>query len=170
MRNKKISILPIVLCIVVFSLVIGILLIRLPSSNSSVSVKNFITSQNGDLGVEHIIALTEISDEFDLVFYYTLNHQVAANLLVKNEDEQYTDLVMTTTQSLDHINHITASSRTSHLSENTLYWGIAQSPDWTINHPNSHQIIVDELVIGYYFHDKSLDEETLDLKFVHSKS
>lgn len=166
MRNWKKYILPITLSIVVLSLVIGMFVTMLSSSNSSISVRKFITSHNGNLGVERIIALTEVSDKFDLVFYETSKSQIAANLLVKDENGQYINLVMTTTQSKDYANHVVASSRISYLSENTLYWGIAQSPDWTINHPNSHQIVVDDLVLGYYFHNKSLDEETLDLQFV----
>lgn len=168
MRKKYV--LPIILFIVSFALIIGVFFSTRSSSNSSISIEKFISSQNGNLGVKQIIAITEASDTFDLVFYYTSNGQIAANLLVKDEDGQYTELVMTTTQSLNDRNQVFASSRVAYLSENTLYWGIAQSPDWTINHPNAHQIAVDELILGYYLHDKSLDEETLDLKFVHSES
>ena len=155
---------------VVFALALAIFLLTNQNSKSAVSIKNYICADNGELGVEHIIALTEISDQFDLVFYYTSNGQIAANFLAKNENGQYTKLVMTSSQSLDHINHIIASSRVLGDCESTLYWGIAQSSDWTINHPNAHQIMIDDLTLGYYIHNKSLDEETLDIKFVHSES
>lgn len=155
---------------VVFALALAIFLLTNQNSKSAVSIKNYICAENGELGVEHIIALTEISDQFDLVFYYTSNGQIAANFLAKNENGQYTKLVMTSSQSLDHINHIIASSRVLGACESTLYWGIAQSSDWTINHPNAHQIVIDDLTLGYYIHNKSLDEETLDIKFVHSES
>lgn len=155
---------------VVFALALAIFLLTNQNSKSAVSIKNYICAENGELGVEHIIALTEISDQFDLVFYYTSNGQIAANFLAKNENGQYTKLVMTSSQSLDHINHIIASSRVLGDCESTLYWGIAQSSDWTINHPNAHQIMIDDLTLGYYIHNKSLDEETLDIKFVHSES
>ena len=155
---------------VVFALALAIFLLTNQNSKSAVSIKNYICAENGELGVEHIIALTEISDQFDLVFYYTSNGQIAANFLAKYENGQYTKLVMTSSQSLDHINHIIASSRVLGDCESTLYWGIAQSSDWTINHPNAHQIMIDDLTLGYYIHNKSLDEETLDIKFVHSES
>lgn len=81
----------------------------------------------------------------------------------------YEDLVMTSGQSSNQVNSITSSTRQLNHSEKTLYWGIAQSPEWTINHPNSHQIVVDGLVLGYYLHNQPLDEEILDLKFVRSE-
>ena len=137
-------------------------------SSSAVSVEEFIDSRNGDLGVEGIIVLTTLNNEFDLVFLLNTNNQVSANLLVKSEDGTYTGFAMTTSQSLERVNCITASSRLSYLSENTLYWGIAQSPDWVIDHPDSHQIVVDDLTFAYYFHNKPLDEEILDLEFVYN--
>lgn len=103
-----------------------------------------------------------------MVFYYTSDNRIAANIIVRNEDGEYVELVMTTTQPLEKVNRITGSSRQSFLSEYTLHWGIAQSPKWKIDHPNAHQIVVDNLTLGYYVHDKSLDEETLDLKFVYT--
>ena len=168
MRKKYV--LPLILCIVSLALVVGVFFSTQSSSYSSISIEKFISSQNGNLGVKQIIALTKASDMFDLVFYYTSSCKIAANLLVKDENGQYIALVMTTTQSLSDRNQISASSRIAYLSENTLYWGIAQSPDWTINHPNAHQIAVDGLIFGYYLHDKSPDEEILDLKFVQSES
>ena len=168
MRKKYV--LPLILCIVSLALVVGVFFSTQSSSYSSISIEKFISSQNGNLGVKQIIALTEASDMFDLVFYYTSNCKIAANLLVKDENGHYTALVMSTTRSLSDRNQISASSRIAYLSENTLYWGIAQSPDWTINHPNAHQIEVDGLIFGYYLHDKSPDEEILDLKFVQSES
>ena len=96
------------------------------------------------------------------------NNQVSANLLVKSEDGTYTGFVMTTSQSLDRVNRVTGSSDSSYLSENTLYWGIAQSPDWVIDHPDSHQIVAGDLTLAYYFHNKSSDEEILDLEFVYN--
>lgn len=159
-------------CVVLANCIITcvLLLLRQQFSDSTVSVKKFISAQNGDLGIERIITLTELSDEYDLVFYYTSDNCIAANILVKNENGKYVGLVMTTAQAPDHINYISASSRLSYLSEYTLYWGIAQSPKWTIDHPDSHQIIVDDLTLGYYLHNKPLDEETLDLKFVYTKN
>lgn len=162
--------LPIIVFGVIFSLIIVVILSIYPYSSSPISVKKFVSSQNGTLGIERLIALTEISDEIDLVFYYTSNNQIAANFLIKNNKGQYVKLVMTSTRSVDDINNIVASTRILHLFEATLYWGIAQSPDWTINHPNAHQIVVDGLTLVYYLHDKSLDEETLDLEFVQSIS
>lgn len=170
MRSTRRHILQIPIYITVFLLGICVILSIYPSSNPPISVKRFIDSRNGDLGIEQVIALTEVDDEFDLVFYYTLSHQITANILLKNEDGQYSDLIMTTAQSPDCTNRVLASSRVSCLSKNSLYWGIAQSSDWRINHPNSHQIVADTIVLGYYLHDKSLDEELLDLKFVYSKS
>ena len=155
---------------VVFALALAIFLLTNQNSKSAVSIKNYICAENGELGVEHIIALTEISDQFDLVFYYTSNGQIAANFLVKDESGQYIKLVMTSSQSSDHINHIIASSRVLGDCESTLYWGIAQSSDWTINHPNAHQIMVDDLILAYYLHNKSLDEEPLDIEFIHRES
>ena len=170
MRTSKKHILLLTLLVVISSFIVGVVLLTSSSSPPSASVKNFIASKNGNLRVEHIIALTEVSDKFDLVFYETSQSQIAANLLVKDEEGQYIDLIMTTSQPLDHVNHVLASSRLSYLSENTLYWGIAQSPAWTINHPQSHQIILDDIVLEYYFHNKSLDEEVLDLNFVLNES
>ena len=162
MRTKKIPWLiagcSIIICTVV--------LLRHLTSSSSPSVKEFISSQNGDLGVEHIIALTELSDEYDLVFYYTSDNRIAANIIVKEKTGQYIGLVMTTTRELNDVNHISASTRQSYLSENTLYWGIAQSSEWTIDHQDTHRVVADELVLEYYFHNKSLDEEILDLNFI----
>ena len=165
----KKSVFLIAVCAAVCTLILCLFFLsKRPFSNSAVSVEEFIDSQNGDLGVESIIALTTLNDEFDLVFLCNTDDTVSANLLVKGEDGTYTGFVMTTSHYLDQVNRITGSSRLSYLSENTLYWGIAQSPDWGINHPDSHQIVVDDLVLGYYFHDKSLDEEILDLKFVYN--
>lgn len=160
---KRVFVLLVAICAIILCVS---LVLKQPSSNSPVSVKEFIESRNGELGIDHIIALTEVSNKFDLVFYTTSNDHIAANILIKNEDGNYVGFVMTTTKPLNKVNDISASSRQSYLSENTLYWGIARSPEWTIDHPNSHQIVIDDLVLGYYLHDKSLDEEILDLKFV----
>ena len=157
------------MCVAVCTLILCLFFLsKRPFSSSAVSVEEFIDSRNGDLGVESIIALTTLYDEFDLVFLYNTDDKVSANLLVKGEDGTYTGFDMTTSYYLDQVNRITGSSSLSYLPENTLYWGIAQSPDWVINHPDSHQIVVDNLVLGYYFHDKSLDEEILDLEFVYN--
>lgn len=166
---KKLVLLIAVSAVVCTAIICALLFSKWPSSDETVSVKEWIASRNGDLGVEQIIALTEVSDEYDLVFYYTADHQVAANFLVKDEGGKYTALVMTTTYSLDRTNQITGSTRQSHFADQTLYWGIAQSPQWTINYPDSHQIVVDELVLGYYIHHKSLDEEILELEFVYNR-
>lgn len=164
--KKKIALL-----IAVCSIILCVLLLSKPSSSgSTISVEEFIASQNGDLGIKHVIALTELSDEHDLVFYYTPDDYIAANIILKNNKGVYIGLVMTTTQSPEKLNRVTGSTRQAYLSEFTLCWGIARSPEWTIDHPNSHQIIIDDLVLGYYFHNKPLDEEILDLKFVHKKS
>lgn len=150
-------------------LLFAFFLLPRPLLSSTTSVKEFIDSRNGDLGVEHIVALTEISSEYDLVFYYISDSYVTANFLIKDENGMYEDLVMTSGQSSNQVNSITSSTRQLNHSEKTLYWGIAQSPEWTINHPNSHQIVVDGLVLGYYLHNQPLDEEILDLKFVRSE-
>lgn len=163
--NKKI----VLLVSIGIILLCAFFLLKRPHLSPTISVKEFIDSRNGDLSVEHIITLTEINSEYDLVFYYTSDSYIAANFLIKEENGMYEDLVMTSGQSSNRVNHITASTRQLHHSEKTLYWGIAQSPEWTINHPNSHQIIIDGLVLGYYLHDQPLSEEILDLKFVHSK-
>lgn len=169
MIHMKKSALLIAICAAVCALILCLFFLsKRPFSSSAVSVEEFIDSRNGDLGVEDIIALTTLNDEFDLVFYMDTNNQVSANLLVKSEDGTYTGFVMTTSQSLDRVNRVTGSSDLLYLSENTLYWGIAQSPDWVINHSDSHQIVADDLTLAYYFHNKSSDEEILDLEFVYN--
>lgn len=70
------------------------------------------------------IALTELTTEYDLVFYYTSDNRIAANIIVRNEDGEYVELVMTTTQPLEKVNRITGSSRQSFLSEYTLHWAL----------------------------------------------
>lgn len=165
MKGKKkgiilaIAVLAIILCI--------LLLLRKSVVGSTISVQKFVDLQNGNVGVSQIIALTKLTNEYDLVFYYNQDNHITANILIKSEFGDYIGLVMTNSRSLDDVNHVVGSSRNSLLPGHTLYWGIAQSPEWKINHPNAHLIVVDDLALGFYFHDESLEERTLNLKFVH---
>lgn len=156
----------IISCMVVLCTIFGFFLLK-DMTAKAVSVKEFIGAKNGDIGVSQIIALIELTEQYDLVFYKTLDNQVTPNIIVKDNSGDYIDLVMTSTRSLDETNTVVGSSRNTLLSGYTLYWGIAPSPEWKINHPNAHLIVVDDLALGFYFHDESLEEKTLNLKFVH---
>ena len=155
----------IISCVVVLCIVLGLFLLKRIESKT-VSVKELIDAKNGDIGVSQVIALTELTEEYDLVFYKTLKDHITPNIIVKDNSGYYIDLIMTSERALDGDDDVVGSSRNSLLPGHTLYWGIAQSQEWKINHPNAHQIVVDNLVLGFYFHDESLEEKTLDLKFV----
>lgn len=134
---------------------------------SAPTAQAFIESRLGEHSVQHVIVLTELTDEYDLIFYNTSPDSIAANILIKDLRGNYIDLITTTRIESTHVNFITGSTRNSKLPGHTLYWGIALSPEWRINHKEARQITVDSLSLSYYFHNAELDDEMLDLYFVN---
>lgn len=164
-KQKQIVLLALgcILCTAAFGVFCGVLLSK---HIQSASVRELIASQNVGRGISHIVARTELTEQYDLVFYSALDNQIDAGIMIKDPDGTYTDFVLYSTESLEDKNEVTGAYDKS-IPGHSLYWGIAQSPEWKLNHPMAHQIVVDELVLGYCFYPKSLDDEILeDIAFV----
>lgn len=119
--------------------------------------------------VYRTIAITELTEEYDLLIYSVAEHgetdSIEAAILIKDAKGRYQDISPFGRRKLSETNQVEACADRQSFPGHTIYWGIAESSDWVIDYEGAHQITVDGLTIGYYFHDKPL-EEALKLEFV----
>ncbi len=108
-----------ILCTAAFGVFCGVLLSK---HIQSASVRELIASQNVGRGISHIVALTELTEQYDLVFYSALDNQIDAGIMIKDPDGTYTDFVLYSTESLEDKNEVTGAYDKS-IPGHSLYWG-----------------------------------------------
>ena len=112
----------------------------------------------------HVVALTELTDDWDLVFYTSPDHGLAVNVLNRDSDGRYIGTIGSGQGRLEPDGRMHGSLISKDPSY-TLYYALSTSPEWHLEMEKYdspiHRLVVDELMIEYFLYPKTMDEELL---------
>lgn len=163
---QKKTIMPIVFTLLAFILIcayFGVSLYELRAHPRS--PQEFISDCWGYEDV-HIVALTELTDNWDQVFYTSSDNGLGHVVLLRDSNGHYIGVVGVGSGQLEPDGHMHGTLMTK-APGCTLYYGMSTSPEWHLDVDYEgpiHRLSVNELFIEYFLYPKTMDEELLRQK------